>query len=92
MLEVLTIVREGELQQRRNKERQATLGVVDLPAALTEPSSFGLVGDFVQTSVLSGQEDASQVCWGDGQHVGVVRGNGVEWVGQELHGSRHAVI
>lgn len=61
--------------------------MVDLPAALTEPPSFSLVGDFVQAAVLPGQEDAAQVCRGNGEHVGVVCGDGVERVGQQLHGS-----
>lgn len=87
-----TVLGEGELQQGRDEEGQAALGVIDLPAALTEPARFSLIGDLIQTAVFPRHEDAAHVRGGDGQQVGVIRGDGVERIWQQLHGSWHAVI
>lgn len=88
----LTILRKGELQQGGHEEGQATLGVVDLPAALAEPAGLCLVGDLVQAAIFARQEDAAQVSGGHGQQVGVVRGDGVQGIWQQLHATHHAVI
>lgn len=88
----LTVLGEGELQYGGEEERQAALRVVDLAAALAEPAGLRLVGHLIQAPVTARQEDASQLGGGDGQHVGVVGGDGVEGVRQQLHCSRQTVI
>ena len=49
----LTIFRKGELENRGDKERQRTFGVVDLSAALTQPPRLSLVSDLIQAAILS---------------------------------------
>lgn len=85
LIDVLTVLRKGELQQRWNKEGQAALGMVDLFAALTEPAGFRLIGYFIQTAIFPGHEDAALLCGGDGQQVRVVCGDGVQRIREELH-------
>ena len=91
-LSVLTVFREGELQHRGHEEGQRAFRVVDFPAALTQPPGLGLVSHLVEAAVLSCHEDASQVCGGDGEDVGVVCGDGEERVRQQLHPTGHAVV
>lgn len=66
--------------------------MVDFSAALTQPSGLSLISHLVEAAVLSCHEDASQVCGGDGEDVGVVCGDGEEGVWEQLHPTRHAVI
>ena len=49
--------------------------MVDFSAALAQPSRLGLVSDLIKAAVLSCHKDASQVCGGDGNDVGVVCGD-----------------
>lgn len=88
----LTIFRERELKHGGDEERQGAFGVVDFPAALTQPASLGLVGYLVQAPVLPCHEDAAQVCGSDGEDVGVVCGDGEERVRQQLQPTGHAVV
>ena len=66
--------------------------MVDLAAALAEPARLRLVGHLVQAAVLARHEHAALVGGGDGVDVDVVRGDGVEGVGHQLHAPRHAVV
>lgn len=49
--------------------------MVDFSAALAQPACLSLVSDLIETAVLSCHKDASQICGGDGQDVGVVCGD-----------------
>lgn len=49
--------------------------MVDFSAALAQPPGLSLVSYLIKAAVLSCHKDASQVCGGDGEDVGVVRGD-----------------
>lgn len=70
-----TIFRKGELENRRDEERQGTFGVIDFPAALAQPPCLSLVSNLIETAILSCHKNASQVCGRDGDDVGVVCGD-----------------
>lgn len=66
--------------------------MVDLSAALAEPSCLSLVSNLIEAAVLPCHKDTTFICGRDGQDVSVVGGDGEEWVREQLHCTRHAVI
>lgn len=71
----LTVFRKRELEHRGDEEGQGAFRVIDFSTALTEPPCLRLVSDLIEAAILSCHEDATQVCGGDGQDVGVVCGD-----------------
>lgn len=49
--------------------------MVNFSATLTKPASLSLVSYLIQATVLASHKDTAQVCGGDGQDIGVVRGD-----------------